>query len=172
MAEQERYRIEVLRRDHDRTRFDCGHPFLNEYLRSFARQNDDRGIARAYVLVPESGNPVAGYYTLSAGSVAFESIPAAARKRIPRYPIPVARIGELAVDSVRQGEGLGGVLIYDAFRRIVDVARELALWAVVVDPIDRAAIGFYQHFGFEPLSDSGALFLTLRDIRAWVGRQG
>ena len=43
------------------------------------------------------------------------------------------------------------------------------MWAVVVDPIDDAAKCFYHHFGFEPLTDNeSSLFLTLKDINAWI----
>lgn len=163
-----RYRIEAVRADHDRTAFDCGHPFLNTYLVQFARQNNNNGTARAYVMVPETGNPVVGYYTLSAGAVAFENVPAPLRRRLPRYPVPVARIGELAVDNGSKGQGLGETLLVDALQRVASASREVAVWAVVVDPIDQQAAAFYQHFGFEPLHECDSLFLTMKDVLAWL----
>jgi len=168
MAEAPRYRIEDVRKDHDRNDFDCGHPFLNEYLKNFARQNHNKGIARAFVMVPEEGNPVIGYYTLSMGEIAFEDLPEHLKKGLPRYPIPVARIGELAVDQTLQGGGLGPQLLLDAFGRVASASEEVAVWAVVTDPIDQRAAGFYQHHGFEPLLDSDTLFLTMRDVQAWL----
>lgn len=168
MTEQKRYRIEGVRKDHQHNDFDCGHPFLNEYLRHFARQNDNHGVARAYVMVPEAGNPVVGYYTLSAGEIVFENIPAATRRRLPKYPIPVARIGELAVDNFCQGAGLGGQLMLDAFERIASAAEEVAVWAIVVEPIDQQAVSFYQRFGFEPLFDNETMFLAMCDVDAWL----
>jgi len=39
------WRIEPLRQEHDRGRFDCGEAALDEYLRRYARQNQDSGIA-------------------------------------------------------------------------------------------------------------------------------
>lgn len=161
------YRIESVRKDHHREHFDCGHPFLNEYLRQFARQNNNSGIARAFVLVPEAGNPVAGYYTLSAGALAFDDVPEAVRRRLPKYPIPVARIGELAVDASQQGQGLSGLLLVDALKRIAGASQALAVWAVVTDPIDEKAVSFWNHFGFEPLRDDKTMFLTMRDAEAW-----
>jgi len=163
-----RYRIEAVRADHDRTAFDCGHPFLNAYLARFARQNNDNGTARAYVMVPETGNPVVGYYTLSVGAVAFENVPDQLRKRLPRYPVPVARIGEPAVDNGSRGQGLGGALLVNALQRIARASREVAVWAVVVDPIDQQAATFYQHFGFESLHECDLLFLTMKDVLAWL----
>ena len=163
-----RIQIQPIRRKHDRTGFDCGHPFLNEYLRQFARQNTDNSVAKAYVAVPEDRCQVLGYYTIMAGEIGFESIPNNLRRRLPKYPIPAARIGEFAVDNRSQGMGVGGILLLDAFERITSAARELAVWAVVVDPIDQQAANFYQHFGFEPLLDSDTLFLTLRDLDSWL----
>jgi GNAT superfamily N-acetyltransferase len=164
-----RHRIEAIRKDHDRHAFDCGHPFLNEYLAQFARQNHRNGTARAYVLVPEGDNPVVGYYTLSAGAVAFANVPDAVRRRLPKYPLPVARIGELAVDQSHKGEGLGATLLIDAFQRLAAASESVAVWAVVVDPIDHRASSFYQHFGFESFIEGEALFLTMRDVKSWLG---
>ncbi len=162
--------IELLEKMHDRNQFDCGNTFLNSYLKQFARQNATKGTARAYVAVPvEEDNKIMGYYTLSAASIGFEQIPLSLRQRLPRYPVPTARIGELAVSSEYQGLGLGSILLLDTFSRIAAIADELGVWAVVVDPVDNAAKCFYQHFGFEPLADNeSSLFLTLKDLKAWL----
>ena len=172
MAEErsETFRIEAIAAGHDRAAFDCGHPFLNTYLAQFARQNDRKGLARAYVLVPEpEGNSVLGYYTLTSGAVAFENIPSGLRQGLPKYPLPVARIGELAIDHRRWGQGFGSDLLLDAIIRIARAAEHVAVWAIMVDPIDQPAASFYLHHGFQALPDSSdALILTLRDARAWL----
>ncbi len=168
----ETFRIEAIAAGHDRTAFDCGHPFLNAYLAQFARQNDRKGFARAYVLVPElAGNPVLGYYTLISGAVAFENIPPGLRQGLPKYPIPVARIGELAIDRRRRGHGFGSDLLLDAIRRIARAAEQVAVWAIVVDPIDQPAASFYLHHGFQALPDSEALLLPLKTAKAWLDSQ-
>jgi ribosomal protein S18 acetylase RimI-like enzyme len=163
-----RFRIEAVRSDHLRNRFDCGHPFLNTYLAQFARQNDKKRIASAYVMVPEAGNPVLGYYTLTASAITLEQLPSVMRQRLPRYPIPVARIGELAVDNSCKGQGFGSMLLLDALRRVVRACEAMAVWAIVVDPVDQQAATFYQHHGFEPLLESDTLFLTMIDAKAWL----
>ena len=97
------YIVQPIQKRHDRSDFDCGNHFLNDYLQQFARQNHNKGIARAFVMVPEeTENPVVGYYTLSAGSLSFKHIPQKIQKSLPKYPIPVARIGELAVSKAMQ----------------------------------------------------------------------
>lgn len=163
------YIIQSIQKKHDRSGFDCGNHFLNDYLQQFARQNHNKGIARAFVMVPEeTENPVVGYYTLSAGSLSFEHIPQGIQKTLPKYPVPVARIGELAVSKAIQGQGAGAALLLSAFSRIASASAEMAVWAVVVDPIDQHALTFYQKFGFELLVDSETLFLTMKDVLAWT----
>ncbi|MCL1474516.1 hypothetical protein [Argonema antarcticum] len=39
-----------------RVNFDCGIPELNEYLKKYARQNHERGIAKTFVAIPLYGN--------------------------------------------------------------------------------------------------------------------
>lgn len=163
------YRIEAITARHDRTAFDCRHPFLNAYLARFARRNDRKGLARAYVLVPQpDGNPVLGYYTLMSGAVAFMQIPPNLRQGLPKYPIPVARIRELALDRRQRGKGMGSDLLLDAITRIAHASRQVAVWAIVVDPIDQQAATFYQHHGFQALPDSDALILTMKEATAWL----
>ena len=116
----------------------------------------------------EAGNPVAGYYTLSASAVAFENIPTSLRKRLPKYPVPVVRIGELAVDKEHKGQGLGSALLFDALERIATASNEVAVWAIVVDPIDQQASSFYLHHEFESLLECETLFLTMKDALAWL----
>jgi GNAT superfamily N-acetyltransferase len=120
-------------------------------------------------MVPsEVRNPVVGYYTLAAGNVAFENLPTSLRAGLPKYPIPVARIGELAVGNAYKGRGLGSVLLLDALARVARASEEVAVWAIVVDPIDQQATAFYLHHGFQALSDSETLFLTMKDAVAWL----
>ena len=159
--------IERLSKHHKRDLFDCGEPVLDEYLKRFARQNSDDGIARAFVAVTDDGSKrVLGYYTLSSSHIGFEEIPASSRKRIPRYPVPAVRIGRLAVDQSMHGYGLGGILLIDALRRSLRVAEEIAVRAVVVDAKHEQAKAFYQHFGFSELVDKPLnLFLPIRTIR-------
>lgn len=159
---------EVLRRDHERSGFSCGVPGLDDYLKRYARQNDEKGVSRAFVLVGQSAQgenerQIRGYYTLSASSVRFENLP---ERALPQYPVPTALIGRLAVDGRFQGQKLGATLLMDALRRVVSLAENLGLFAVEVVAIDEAARSFYLKFGFNPMSDDQLhLYLTLRKIR-------
>src|SRR5262249_28076794 len=82
------YVIEPLSTVHDRDSFDCGEPSLNDFLKRFARQNDEKGLGRTFVAVSANTTTIKGYYTLSNGSLKFDNVP----EKLPRYPIPVAHL--------------------------------------------------------------------------------
>ena len=43
--------LQLLTGSHDRQRFDCGRPELNDWLRRVARQHRDKGLSKTYVTV-------------------------------------------------------------------------------------------------------------------------
>lgn len=145
------------------SKFDCGVEALNAYFRRFAKKNDKLGIGRTYVLI--EGAAVLGYYTLSMAHVEFNSIPKQAPSRLPKYPIPAARIGRLAVSVNAQGRGLGEFLLMDALSRCLRVSEEVATFAVIVDAKDQRAKNFYLKYGFLPFEDEKlSLFLPMSTI--------
>ena len=164
------WQITPLTHEHDRSQFGCGHPTLDRFLKDFARQNQDRDVNRTFVLVQKHDARVYGYYTLAAGQIERTSLPPKLSKKLPRYPVPVAVLGRLAVEATLKGQKLGRMLLWDALNRCLaasDVAPGgLGIFAVFVEAIDGPAIEFYRHFGFEPLVDStDKLFLPLSVIR-------
>ena len=108
-----------------------------------------------------------GYYSLSAGSLDANDLPEGLRRKLPRYPVPVVLLARLAVSKSRQGQGLGSILLADALQRIVQASQVIAVYAVVVDPLDNRAAEFYQQFGFVPLhSQALKLFLPMGSVTA------
>lgn len=143
------YSIRALDADAQTTDFDCGETALDEYLQRYATQDIKRGVARVFVASPaEQPQVVAGFYTLSAASIAAETLPEKWRKKLPRYPVPVALLGRLAVSQQCHGQGLGSILLVDAAKRVCVASETLAVAAIVVDAISPTAATFYQHFGF------------------------
>ena len=58
------------------------------------------------------------------------------------------------------------MLLMDAITRNLNVSREIAIYALVVDAIDTEAEGFYRQYSFLPMSqDSQRLFLPLKSIQ-------
>ncbi len=141
--------FEPLGPHHDRAAFSCGNDDLDRYLKTRVNQDQRRNLARAFVLVGTAPEVIAGYYTLSSTGIDLGKLPEAEAAKLPRYPvIPAALIGRLALATEYQGKGLGGVLLADALKRIVEAGTEVAAYAVVVDAIDDSAAAFYEKFGF------------------------
>jgi len=161
------------KRLHDRASFDCGVGALNDFLKSYASQNQSKNIARTYVAVsPEvikSPKTICGYYTLSSGQINFDQLPESKKSKLQKYPVPVARIGRLARDIHFRGQGVGEFLLRDALINVLDISERIATFAVVVDAKDGRARAFYEKYGFSVLQDSAlTLFLTVDTIKSAV----
>ncbi len=132
--------------------FSCGVPQLDDYFHRQASQDVRRSFASCFVAVTERGD-IAAYYTLSAGSILLRSIPEDLRRKLPHYPnIPAVQLGRLAVSVDLQGIGLGAAMLYDAWKRSIDLP--IGLYAMTVHAKDEKAAAFYAHNGFFPLADS------------------
>lgn len=164
-----RLRISGLEKHHDRIDFDCGERELNVYLQRLARQQAQRDFSRTYVAQPLDENPgeaarIQGFYSISSGSIDFRNLPAALK--LPRYPVPVARICRLAVDLRTQGQGMGAALLAHAMHLSATLAQQIGMHALVVDAKHEAAAAFYARYGFQRFADPGlSLFLTTDVIR-------
>lgn len=156
--------ITELSQRHDRVGFDCGQPALNQFLQRFARQRSVRDFSKTYVICKPDAQQILGFYAISSGSIDFAHWPPTLR--LPRYPVPVARLGRLAVDKQAQGRGLGAVLLSHAVHLAVMLAEHIGLYALVVDAKDESAAAFYARHGFACFPDRPMmLFLTLEMAR-------
>ena len=170
MSSEAPFRIEKLSRSHDQAGFDCGEPSLNEYLLRYARQNAQKGLGATYVAILKGEQRVLAYYTISSGQVAREALPEAEQKALPRYPVPVVRIGRLASDRSMRGQGLEGMMLIDALRRSLAIAEVLGVYAVEVDALDERARAFYEKYGFRALLDDRLhLYKTIKAVRKLLG---
>lgn len=162
------YQIERIAQHHVVDTFDCGEESMNDYLAIHAQSNAAIGFGVTYVLLPADSARVVGYYTLTAASMIRKQV-FSSKKRwgLPPYDIPVVRLARLAVDNAMQGQGLGGLLLWDALQRALVWSQEIGAHGVDVHAINQAAVDFYLKYGFEPLLDHSAhLFLPMETIRA------
>ncbi len=127
--------------------FDCGEAELDDWLRRRARVNQVGGASRTFVVV-DADNSVRGYYALAAGAISHELALGKVRRNMPD-PVPAIVLGRLAVDRPAQGIGLGGDLLMDAVRRVVGIAEQAGVRALLVHALHERAQRFYEHFGFE-----------------------
>jgi predicted N-acetyltransferase YhbS len=159
----------LLTKEHDRTAFDCGVEALNDYLKRYALQNQDKGAARTYVATVE--NKVIGYYSLAYGSVSPNETPKKVSKGLGRYPIPVLLLARLAVDTNYHGKKIGAGLLRDALLKAPRAAEIAGLRAMLVHAKDDAAKQFYERFGFtsSPVNPYH-LFMIIDDIKASINQ--
>lgn len=158
------YRIRPLDTAVDSSAFRCGQDTLDSYILRYASQDVRRGVARVFIACPEEDpGRLAGFFSLSAGSVRAADLPEAVMRKLPRYPVPVALLGRLAVDVTCQGKGLGSIMLADACQKVAQASVILAVAGIIVDAKDDSASRFYRHFGFVPLpGEPGRLMLPSR----------
>jgi GNAT superfamily N-acetyltransferase len=163
------HNIERLNSDHQRDDFDCGKRWLNDYIRMHASKNEAHGYGRTYVAVRPSSSVVEGFFTLSMSSVMFENLTDDLAQNMPKYPMPVAHLGCLAVRKEHHGKGLGGILLIDSFRRILAASELIAARALEVKAADDEVRTWYTRRGFLRFKDhANHLYLPLDTIREVV----
>jgi GNAT superfamily N-acetyltransferase len=151
---------------HDRRGFACGMPALDRWLGAAAVMAG----RKAATFVACDGGRVAGYYTLSAASLRTAGAPLAIRRNAP---VPVLKLGRLAVDGPMQRRGLATALLLDAFARSYAVSRHTPVAALIVDVPDTAAGKWFGQYGFRPVpADPTTMFVALSTIEALVDRTG
>lgn len=157
-------RIERLDgRKHDRNGFDCGVPALNAYLQKQASQHHRDGIASTHVLIEDPApSRILGYYTLAAAQLPLIGLSSADQRRLPRHPVPAARLARLAVAVPEQGQGLGEALLQNAVKQCLALREQIGVRLLVVDAKDDRAASFYAAFGFRPTAEQAhTLYLPL-----------
>ena len=152
--------IELLAAHHQRAGFDCGEPALNDFLQRQAGQLGRKGFGKTYVALAADGLSVTGFVTLSAGQAQTHSLPA--HLKLPRYPVPILRVGRLAVDRSAQGQGIGQQLMAFALKLALDFSKSVGLYAVVIEAKHDRAKAYYQSMGFQStLDDPLCLYLPM-----------
>ena len=107
--------------------FRCGKHALDDFFARHAATNERIGIGRTYVCPRGPDEPatvpaVLGFYTLSMADVEPKAVAGALGESLPRYALPVALIGRLAVDLRVRGRRVGEALLVDALRRVLEAS--------------------------------------------------
>ena len=155
----------LLSKEHNKQEFDCGYESLNNFLQKYALQNDKNNSSRTYVSICGKSGIVAGYYTLTYGSISHREATSSVKKRMPNYPIPVMILARLAVSDDYKQLGLGRSLLKDALLRTVQASEIAGLRAIIAHAKDEKAKKFYLKYGFEEsVLDEYHLMVSMRDI--------
>ncbi|ALA25905.1 hypothetical protein AVI51_07415 [Piscirickettsia salmonis] len=158
------YRIEKLKRSHDRKRFDCGVDRVNQYLQKVARQQNDDSESGTivYCLVDDSQpKTILGFFSLHSTRESLNPV----LKKASTKAVGCLLVGWLGVDKDAQSMGIGKVLIHDIFIKFIDYDQMFA--AIILDAItdDDRLIKFYKRMGFRTLTDN-RYFVTLKTVWA------
>lgn len=138
--------IRALRQADDRARFSSGDEALDRFFRVYAGQNQFRHhLGVTYVAV--EGERVLGFATVAPRHIEIADLPAAQRKKLPRYPIPALGLARLAVDTSARGMGLGAQLLRYVLRLALEMSDRVGCAGVVVDA-KPGAVAFYVKYGF------------------------
>jgi GNAT superfamily N-acetyltransferase len=144
--------------------FWCGNEVLDNWLKQFAGQNEDRFRSRTFFAIDRDKDLLVGYYTavftaLEAG-IQLEGLP------VTNYKIPAYLIAKLAVDHRAQNAGIGKLLLGDALNKAARASGAGGLEVVVVDAINNEATSFYGKFGFTRVDAlSNRMFLYVRFLQ-------
>ena len=147
---------------HDFTGFDCGERSINEYLHKQARKAQQEKLAVVYVTCFKDTCQVAGFYTLSSGSIARQSVLPRRLQRNTPTSHPATLLGRMGVTLVAQGYGFAEGLLQDAVFRVMASTEVVASSAILVHPLDEALADFYaRKAGFVRCPDLSPLTMRL-----------
>lgn len=164
--------VELDKATHDRVSFDCGELELNTFIQTQAAKHMEVGVSRTMLLpasvpLPDGKYPICAFYTIAPSSISRETLPEALAKKLPRYPVPVFLLAQLAVHSEYHGKGLGKITLIKALEYLWEVNAHIKAYAVVVDCLNNDAKQFYLKYGFEVLCEYNGrtrLFISMKTV--------
>ena len=141
--------IRALAKADDRSAFRSGDPDLDAFFQKYAGQNQFKHHVGATYVATEEGR-ICGYITVAPADIDGDDLPAALRRRLPAYPLPVLRVGRLATDVATRGQGVGKALLRYAFALAREMRDKYGCVGVLVDA-KPGAVDFYAKYGFVAL---------------------
>ena len=165
---------ELNKSKHDRGSFDCGETELNQFIQTQAAKHMQAGISRTMVLpsaVPLMNQkyPICSFYSVAPSSICRETLPTNLAKKLPRYPVPVFLLAQLAVHKEFHGSGLGKISLIRALEYLWEVNHHMRAYAIIVDCVTDAAQTFYAKYGFDVLCEHNGrtrMFLPMKTVES------
>lgn len=156
---------QILNTSHDLSCFDCGEASINSYLWEKALKAQQGKHAVVYVTCFKGSKTVAGFYTLSNGSVArAHGVPARLRRNAPE-DLPVIILGRMGVTRQAAGQGVATDLLQDAIERSLVASEMVGCVAMIVHPLTERLEQFYARYaGFRlyPELSPKTMMMSLR----------
>ena len=146
---------------------------MNTFLQHHALDQAKKDISKTFVVRgPHSDDPqrVIAYYTTTVGHLQPRQLPKVVSEQMT---IPIVFLLRLAVDNAFQRKKIGSKLLVYFLIRMVQVAQDTGVYALVLEPLNERVRGFYERFGLRPLpGESNQMFVRIKDIRAWLVAHG
>jgi GNAT superfamily N-acetyltransferase len=143
--------------------FKCEKQHFADYLRLYAKEDDDKGIGKLWLFVT-GNNKVIGYVTLAMSQLS-RSQHLDLGRITPRNYVPGILIGEMARHIDYKGRGLGDVMINWVVSKARDLSKEIACKIIIVEA-EEDKIDIYKKWGFEPIENfeerRNTMFLRIR----------
>jgi GNAT superfamily N-acetyltransferase len=137
---------QVLNKFHDLSRFDCGEASINSYLLDKALKAQHAKHDVVYVTCFAGTNSVAGFYTLSTGSIARGHATSARLRRNAPEHLPVVVLGRMGVTRQAAGQGLATDLLQDAIERALAASEVVGCVTMIVHPLTERLEQFYAKY--------------------------
>lgn len=138
---------------------------MDRYLRSTAAQAARFYRSATFILERvDDPNAIVGFYTLAPHEYRDDEMDKTAARslRVQNLRrIPVILLGQLGIATHFKGKGLGKFLLRNALGRSFAVANEIGGVAIITDPSDEEARGFYAKFDFQILHEEPFLRMLL-----------
>lgn len=148
---------------HDRNKFDCGEPALNNYLKQVSGQHHKKDLSRTFVLTSEKNEAqIKGFYSLALCKVSLKELPPEIAKKYPTE-VYCTLLGRLAVNEVHQRQGFGALLLIDAILNAINSSDLVPKPMIIVDAKNEYARNFYVSFGFSPFPNNLNKLFMLQD---------
>lgn len=148
--------VELPTKAHDRKSFDCGRDAQNAFLKEKARKHAELNYSKTWVALRDGETAILGYVTLSMGSVVFENMTSEIAARLPKYPMPVLHVGQLATDIQFQGKGVGPLLLRFAADQAIAASKSVGCFAMQLVADNDRARDWYLKRGFIELKLGGS----------------
>ena len=154
---------------HDHSGFDCGVDRLNYFLKLSAKTRQKDDMSRVYVAVEPGETKILGYHAINVGTMNVAELARRPRGTPSRGEIRVLFLGQVAVDQMAQGLGVGCLLMHHVFEKACVIADEAGCHAVMSDGDPEAFVrrkGWYEEFGFQSFASNEArMFMTIEQVR-------
>lgn len=139
--------LERLDKTHKRKLFYCGQELVDEWLKSKARQSQEKNLSRTKVLINHDKD-IIGFYTLSIYQINFDELPYEVNRKLPKTLLPAMKLAWLGVHKNYQGKGLAKSLLASALLDCYTIGQSAPFCAVLLDCIDEDIKSFYLKYDF------------------------